>query len=117
MVIYSPVSISSALTTISIKQSMFHRFDLLAGFNGMEGNLFTAIMLGGYLAQKNMSLADGCSKSDLMILLHGLCGTMVSPESPELCEYFINKEYEINGATDDVDRVMKFTCFTSTVYS
>ena len=75
----------------------------------MEGNLITGMMLGGYLAQKNMSLEDGCSAEEMQIFLHFFCSMMISSESPELCAYFINKEYGIDEATDDFDRVMRFT--------
>ena len=78
-----------------------YRFDLLAGFNGMEGNLFVGGMLAGHLAQTNKSLEGGCSKEDMQSFLEMICGMMISEESQELCAYFINKEYKIDGTEDD----------------
>lgn len=82
----------------------------------MEGNLFTGAMLGGYLAKMNKSLEDGCSAEDMQTFLQMSCGLLVSKESPELCTYFINKEYGIDEASDDFERVMRFTEFAGNYY-
>ena len=74
----------------------------------MEGNFIMSMMLGGYLNMKNMSLEDGCSAEEMQIFLQIFCSMMISSESPELCAYFINKEYGIDEATDNFDRVMRF---------
>ena len=89
----------------------YFRFDLLTGLNGKEGNLFTGTMLGGHLAQMNKSLDDGCSAEDLKPFLQMICSMLVTKESPELCAYFVSKEYGIDEASNDIDRVMGFTEF------
>ena len=83
----------------------------MVGFNGMEGIPFTGRMLSGYLAKQNKSLEDGCSAGDMQSFLELTCSMMVSGESPELCANFITKEYGIDEAKDDVERLFRYTEF------
>lgn len=92
-----------------------YRFDMLTGFNGMEGNFYTGSMLGGHLMMKNMSLEDGCRAEEMQEFLAFFCSMMVSPNSQELCAYFVSKEYGIEDSLDDFDRTMGFTQFASKI--
>ena len=91
----------------------YFRFDLLTGLNGKEGNLFTGTMLGGHLAQMNKSLDDGCSAEDMKPFLQMICSMLVTKESPELCAYFVSKEYGMEDAKDDYERAKQFAQFAS----
>lgn len=71
------------------------------------------MIISGFLAQKNKTLEDGCSAEDMQAIIEFTCSMFISPESPELCAYFINKEYEVDEETDDSDRMMKFASFGS----
>lgn len=79
----------------------------------MEGNIIVGAILKGYLAQKNKSLENGCSAKDMQKFITMLCSMSISTESAELCAYFIMKEYKIDEAKDDLDRVMRFAEFGS----
>ena len=92
------------------------RYDLLTGFNGKEGSLFTGAMLGGYLAQMNKSLDDGWSVEDMQPFLQMVCAMLVTKESPELCAYFVAKEYGMEDAEDDFERAKQFAHFAGKNY-
>lgn len=71
------------------------------------------MVISTFLAQKNKTLEDGCSAEDMQAIIEYTCSMSISTQCPELCAYFINKEYEMDEETNDPDRMMKFASFSS----
>ena len=88
------------------------RFDLLAGFNGMEGGIYIAAFLEPYLQALNKVVTNGCSLADMRSLLTGIiCPRFFTSQAPELCAEFIIDTYNMVGSTNDTERVIQFIKF------
>ena len=97
---------------MTVTVSSICRFDLLTGFNGMEGGGYLYIVIGPYLQSKNKSVTDGCSLSDMReILTDKICKLYLTTQAAELCAEFIIDTYNMDGLINDTERVIQFIKF------
>ena len=79
----------------------------------MEGGIYLGAFLEPHLQALNKTVTNGCSLADMRSLLTDMiCPRYLTSQAAELCAEFIIDTYNMDGPTNDTERVIQFIKFT-----
>jgi len=82
------------------------KYDLLAGFNAQEGRLFLTLSLRAF---PDVNITNGVSQEMAERILSNECSRAFTPNSPAMCQYFLDTLYRLKHSRSDRVRAIRLT--------
>lgn len=89
-----------------IRSLFYFRYDLLAGFNAQEGRLFLTLSLRAF---PDVNITNGVSQEMAERILSNECSRAFTPNSPAMCQYFLDTLYRLKHSRSDRVRAIRLT--------